>query len=519
MTHPQRPGRLLAALTVALMLPSLSVLAQQAPQLRAYNVDPGQVSVSGLGSGANMAVQLSVAHSSRIKGVGVFSGVPYDCLRPGNVTSYYCSRGNQVPPIDILEASIRTWSGREIDDVAALSRQRVYAFVGRHDTTYGQTVVGETANLYRRFMPSSSVWLETGVDAPQTVPTDFDNPKTIGGTDPYNCSTSAAVPFATCGFDGAGAMLQWIYGPLVKRNEALPVTGYQRVDQSEFVSRPQGMDDVAWLYVPPACEAGAACKLHVFLHSCSQNYFLRGDTWVAQYSGHTRWAETNNIIVLFPQTYPDQFLNKEGCWDDDGKFGSQFDQKGGPQIEAIMAMVRRITDGFQGTTKAVEYHHAAFNHYFVTSIADEIASLDGGKFAGWTRTGEAIDVYPVGTIGTTDVCRFFSGEYYKPASSHFYTSNASECAGLMTSAVWQYEGLAFAIRAADAQGQCAGGEMPLFRLYNNSQGGVPNHRYTTSPSTRLTMTAAGWIPEGNGDLGVIGCSPRQPLQAIAAGAR
>ena len=172
-----------------------------------------------------------------------------------------------------------------------------------------------------------------------------------------------------------------------------------------------------------------------------------------------------------------------------------------------MAMVARITGGFQGTAKAVEYRHAGFNHYFVTSIADEIANLDGGKFAGWTRTGESIAVYPVATPGTTDVCRFFSGDYYAPASSHFYTSDASECAGLMTSAVWQYEGLVFVIKTADAQGGCAAGEMPLFRLYNQSQGGVPNHRYTTNSATRSAMVAAGWIPEGNGDLGVIGCSP------------
>ena len=78
----------------------------------------------------------------------------------------------------------------------------------------------------------------------------------------------------------------------------------------------------------------------------------------------------------------------------------------------------------------------------------------------------------------------------------------------MTSAVWQYEGLAFAIRAADGQGVCATDDRPIYRLYNQSQGGVPNHRYTTSAATRTAMVASGWIPEGNGDLGVIGCTPR-----------
>ena len=397
---------------------------------------------------------------------------------------------------------MRAWSGREIDDVAALGRQRVYVFVGQHDGVYGRTVVGETANLYRRFVTPANLQYETTVDAGHMLPADFDNPYT---SFMWKCANLTA-PIANCGFDGAGAMLQWIYGPLAPRNVALPATGYQAVDQSEFVSRGQGMDNTAWLYVPPACEAGAVCRLHVFLHSCTQSYFARGDSMIAQYSGHTRWAETNSIVVLFPQTYPDEYLNPQGCWDDEGRFGAQYDQKGGAQIEAIMAMVKRITDGFQGSSKAVEYHHAAFNHYFVTSLADEIASLDSGTFSGWTRTGESIDVYPAGTAGTKGVCRFFSGDHYAPASSHFYTADAGECAGLRTSPIWQYEGVRFAIRSPDAQGQCGSAENPLFRLYNQSQAGVPNHRYTTSMAT-----AQPWSPRDGSRRAaaprLIGCTP------------
>jgi hypothetical protein len=49
--------------------------------------------------------------------------------------------------------------------------------------------------------------------------------------------------------------------------------------------------------------------------------------------------------------------------------------------------------------------------------------------------------------------------------------------------------------------------LPLYRLYNNGQGQAPNHRYTTSVVVRVSMIAAGWIPEGNGADGVIGCVP------------
>ena len=49
------------------------------PTLAAYGVDLQQTSVSGVSSGAAMAVQIHVAHSSIMRGVGVIAGVAYDC--------------------------------------------------------------------------------------------------------------------------------------------------------------------------------------------------------------------------------------------------------------------------------------------------------------------------------------------------------------------------------------------------------------------------------------------------------
>ena len=45
-----------------------------------------------------------------------------------------------------------------------------------------------------------------------------------------------------------------------------------------------------------------------------------------------------------------------------------------------------------GKARAIEYYHAAFDHYFITIVDDEITKLDNGTFVGWTRTGEGIDV-------------------------------------------------------------------------------------------------------------------------------
>ena len=161
-----------------------------------------------------------------------------------------------------------------------------------------------------------------------------------------------------------------------------------------------------------------------------------------------------------------------------------------------------------GGTKrpVVEYYHAAFDHYFVTDIPDEIDKLDKGVFVGWARTGESFPAYASPPTGSAGVCRFFSTSF-SPKSSHFYTPDANECGIVKANANWQYEATVFGVLAPGPTGNCPGGSVPVYRMYNNGQGAAPNHRYTTSLATRTTMLGKGWIAEGYGDLGVIMCSP------------
>jgi hypothetical protein len=155
---------------------------------------------------------------------------------------------------------------------------------------------------------------------------------------------------------------------------------------------------------------------------------------------------------------------------------------------------------------AVEYYHAEWNQYFVTAIADEIGKLDAGGFPGWARTGQTFNVYPLDATGSANVCRFFSTAF-APKSTHFYTSDENECDMLKGNPDWQLEGLVFGVARPDAAGDCGTGTLPLYRLYNDGQGGAPNHRYTTSPAIRSQMVAQGWISEGFGANGVAACVP------------
>lgn len=155
------------------------------------------------------------------------------------------------------------------------------------------------------------------------------------------------------------------------------------------------------------------------------------------------------------------------------------------------------------TVTAIEYYHAGFDHYFITASADEITKLDNGTFAGWARTGLSFKVYAGDT--SAGVCRFFSTAF-GPKSSHFYTASAAECTQVQSNPDWQFEGVVLHVALPAADGTCASGTQPVYRLYNNGAGSAPNHRYVASLDTRAQMLAIGWIAEGYG-VGVTMCAP------------
>lgn len=156
--------------------------------------------------------------------------------------------------------------------------------------------------------------------------------------------------------------------------------------------------------------------------------------------------------------------------------------------------------------QAVEYYHAAFDHYFITAIAGEIAALDGGALAGWARTGRQFQVGVAPGGSRKAVCRFFSTAF-GVKGSHFYTPDAKECADVKVNPLWQFEGEVFHVDTPSVDGACPQGTVPVYRVYNEALSGAPNHRYTTDLAVRAAMIALGWTAEGYGPVGVVMCSP------------
>jgi probable HAF family extracellular repeat protein len=157
------------------------------------------------------------------------------------------------------------------------------------------------------------------------------------------------------------------------------------------------------------------------------------------------------------------------------------------------------------TVDVIEYYFPALDHYFITAIPAEIAALDTGKFPGWVRTGYSFKAYPTLTTGAEPVCRYF-GVGFGSSGTHFYSADANQCLQASLLGPWEFEGNVMYMPFPH-DGVCPSGTVPVFRLYNNGQGGTPAHRYTTSSTVRAQMIEAGWIPEGYGSDGIGMCSP------------
>jgi len=160
---------------------------------------------------------------------------------------------------------------------------------------------------------------------------------------------------------------------------------------------------------------------------------------------------------------------------------------------------------------AIEFYRAAADHYFISADPAEIAKLDSGYFAGWTRTGQAFAVYAAQDSALPNhspVCRFY-GRPEAGLDSHFYSASPAECQAVIDrfSNAWIYEsGDVFAVALPDpVSGACPAGTLPVYRLYNGRAD--VNHRYTTSTAIQAQMIALGWIAEGYGPGSVAMCVP------------
>ena len=160
---------------------------------------------------------------------------------------------------------------------------------------------------------------------------------------------------------------------------------------------------------------------------------------------------------------------------------------------------------------AVEYYHAALDHYFISDLAPDLDALDAGRIPGWARTGRSFKVWPIGMGFLADVCRYYIPPEH--GNSHFFSAAKAECAAVAAQVGTDpnFSGYvletpeAFAVALPDAAGGCPASWAPVYRLWN--QRADSNHRYTTDPAVKAQMLARGYVAEGYGPDAVAMCSP------------
>ncbi len=221
-----------------------------------------------------------------------------------------------------------------------------------------------------------------------------------------------------------------------------------------------------------------------------------------------RFASNHASVIGWFWFYPEFWANVTDVANEAYvlQFGSLMSS--GTDVRPALQEFRANLDAPSANT--VEYFHAGFGHYFMTADPAEIAGLDGGAFGGaWQRTGKSFMTHANPTAGTVPVCRFFTTPgTFGAKSSHFYTADPAECAGLKSNPNWQYEKIAFHAPLPDAAGSCRPGTSPVFRMYNSGQTGAPNHRFTTDANLRQDFLGnRGFVQEGVGPLGVSMCAP------------
>jgi poly(3-hydroxybutyrate) depolymerase len=370
----------------------------RAPQLAAYNADINESSISGISSGAFMAVQFGVSWSSIVKGVGVIAGGPYYCAQGtatdgllGNFSADLTATGpcmkGPPPALAPLFGQTKEWARRgDIDDTRNIARQRIYIFAGYNDAVVNPDVGEAAYRFYRRYLPDEgNLFYQNTIGAGHSQ-------VTVG----YGlaCADNKEYFIDKCNYDQAGIVLQHIYGALEPKNNGELSGKLLPFDQRAFTFPESpgsySMAETGYVYVPASCAARQPCRIHIALHGCKQNFDTIGDRYT-RHAGYNEWADTNQLVILYPQTIVGNPLldfgtplNPFGCWDWWGYTNFNYAVKAGRQITAIKAMLDRLTDAHVQNSTVSSANPAAPSGVVLNDVADSGVAVAWRPVAGAT---------------------------------------------------------------------------------------------------------------------------------------
>ncbi|WP_434445516.1 extracellular catalytic domain type 2 short-chain-length polyhydroxyalkanoate depolymerase [Lentzea sp. E54] len=335
---------LAAATGLAAASLSISLAAVPPPQPGALTkYDITGTYVSGLSSGGFMANQLHVAYSGLFQGAGIFSAGAYDCAQNNLNTALFACMDTLQPrktPAELEQLTRSRATAGTVDPPQNLSGDPVWLFHGSADDTVDRAVNDDLATYYRDFGARVAYNNTTAAGHAWISP--------IG---PNSCGSTSSPYVSKCGTtDPVREMLGHLFGQV---NAAASTLSGKLVqfDQNQYASGGDAasisMGREGFAYVPTACETGP-CKLMVTLHGCYQYFGLVGNALMDK-AYLNEYADTNNMVVLYPQATT-MTGNPRGCWDWWGYQSARYPLKSGPQMAAVVNMVKALSNGGQAPT-------------------------------------------------------------------------------------------------------------------------------------------------------------------------
>lgn len=306
------------------------------------------LSVSGLSSGAYMAMQFHLAFSEKVVGSGLVAGGPYFCAQGSIGTALQNCVANPDGTIDLtaLAATIEDYqqSGK-LADSKFNQNDKVWLLHGTLDTRISAAVSDQLATQTKTLFASENVKYVNDQAFAHVMPT-----PNSGGS----CVESAAPFIGDCNYDAAGELLNHIIQlKMPKSDKSNEVLSEQLITfkQGDYAGEhAETLGENAYLFVPQNCKDNLTCDIHISFHGCNQNAEAVKDEH-AKNGGFNAWADTNNLIVLYPQTKKSAFmpLNPQACWDWWGYTGENYANKDGKQMKAVMALVDSISSIISNT--------------------------------------------------------------------------------------------------------------------------------------------------------------------------
>lgn len=301
------------------------------------NIDLSDVTVSGISSGGYMANQFHLAHSNWVSGIGVIAAGPYFCAQNDIKTAL--SRCVNKTDNSLTDPQLKDFikQAAEQNKIAAttnLQDSKVWILHGTKDQRVIRSVTDMLFSQYSAFVTKSNIVYLNNLPFSHHFPTINE------GTD---CEISEAPFIGKCQFDAAGEMLKHIVGELTEKS-SIASGKLLTFDQQELGGEAaESLADTGYVYVPETCLQGQECRAHVSFHGCNQNIEAVGNDYASK-TGINKWAESNKLVVLYPQTKKSLFmpLNPQACWDWWGYTDDKYATKNAQQVVAVKNMLNQL---------------------------------------------------------------------------------------------------------------------------------------------------------------------------------